>query len=138
MIHRPVKKYLICIWCKVLIKVQQLLSKVPSRTYWNISKSFIVKFTLRQKIRKYFLFTKFITLNWNCLFFYYAGAIITFSSLIMFGISETRVVSFDAVLFIFRRSSTEAYSVSVSILLPLTSFLSEIFFLVTFLFRPWI
>ena len=29
------KKYIICIWCTVLIKVQQPLIKVPSRTYCN-------------------------------------------------------------------------------------------------------
>ena len=29
------KKYIISVWCKVLIKVQQTFIKVPSRTYWN-------------------------------------------------------------------------------------------------------
>ena len=53
---------------------------------------------------------------------------ITFSSLIIFGISETRAVSFDAVMCIFRGSSIEAYSVSVSLLFSLTSFLLEIYF----------
>ena len=35
LMYRHGKKYIICIWCTVLIKVQQPLIKVPSRTYWN-------------------------------------------------------------------------------------------------------
>ena len=69
-------------------------------------------------------------------FFSRHGAIIIFSSLIIFGISETRVVSFDAVLCMSSGSSTAAYSVSVSLLFSLTPFLSEVIFSVTFLFCP--
>ena len=54
------KKYIICIRCKVPIKVQQPLIKVPNRTYWNISRSFISKYTLRKKIRKCLLFKKLL------------------------------------------------------------------------------
>ena len=61
------------------------------------------------------------------------GANVTFSSLIIFGISETRVVSFDAVLCMFRGFSTEPYSVSASFQFLLISSLSEIVFSVTFL-----
>ena len=121
--HRPVKKYITCIWCKVLIKVQQPLIKVLSRTYWNISRSIIAKFTLRKKIRKRFLCTKFVT---KISFFSFLGAIITFSSLIIFGILETRVPPFDAVLCMFRGSSTKAYSVSESFLFSLTFFYHNI------------
>ena len=49
-IHRPGNKDIICIWRKVLIKVQQPLIKISSRSYWNILKSIIVKFTHIVKI----------------------------------------------------------------------------------------
>ena len=68
LIHRPGKKCIICIWCKVLIKVQQPLIKVPTRTYWNISKHTIVRFTLRKKVRKCLFFAKFIIQNRNWCF----------------------------------------------------------------------
>ena len=45
------------------------------------------------------------------LFFSYPSAIITFSALLLFWISEKRVVPFDEVLCIFRGSSTEASSI---------------------------
>ena len=133
--QRPGKKYIICIWCKVL-KVQQSLIKVLSRTYRNISRSIIAKSTPRKKIRKCFLSTKYSSLKIEAENFSCPGTIITFSSKITFGISEERVVSFDAVLCMLRGSSTEAYSVPASFLFSLTSFLSEIFFLVTVSFYP--
>ena len=79
-----------------------------------------------------------LALKIETVFFPCPGAIKTFSSLIIFGISETRVVSFDAVLCMFRGSSTEAHSVLVSFLFSLYFFfsLSEIFYSVTFLFWP--
>ena len=55
-INRPGKKYIIYIWNKVLIKVQQLLIKVPRRIYWNILRSITAKYNHRKKIRKYLLF----------------------------------------------------------------------------------
>ena len=61
LIYWPGKKYIICIWCEPLIKIQQPLVKVSSRTCSNISRIFIAKFTLRKKIWKCLLFTKFIT-----------------------------------------------------------------------------
>ena len=45
------------------------------------------------------------------LFFSYPSAIIKFSALLLFRISEKRVVSFDEALCIFRGSSTEASSI---------------------------
>ena len=60
-----------------------------SRTYWNISRNIIAKFTLGKKIRKCSLFTKFIVKN--IVFFLSPGATITFSSLIIFGLSDARV-----------------------------------------------
>ena len=86
------QKYIICIWCKVLIKFQQFLIKVLSRTYWNISRYTLAKLTLRKKIRKCLLFTNsppkieilfFFWTWWNAFF-----------SLIILGFSEIRVVSF--------------------------------------------
>lgn len=62
------KKYIIRIWCKVLIKGQQSLIKVLSRTYWNISRIIISQFILGKKTRKCFLFTNFITEDRNCFF----------------------------------------------------------------------
>ena len=55
------------------------------------------------------------------------GAIIIFSSLIIFGISEKRVVSLAADLWIFRGTSTDAYSISVSFIFSLI-FPSKIIF----------
>ena len=52
--HTLGKKYIICNWCKVLIKVQQPLTKVTSRTYWNIWSSIVAKFTFRKNLRKPF------------------------------------------------------------------------------------
>ena len=90
------KKDIICIWWKVLIKVQQSFIKVPSRIYWNISRSITTKFTLRKKIRKCFLFKKINRLKLKLLFSC-PEAIVKFSLLTIFGISETRVVSSDPV-----------------------------------------
>ena len=45
---------------KVLIKVQKPFIKILRRTYWNISKSNLVKFHVRNR-KKLLLFTKFIT-----------------------------------------------------------------------------
>lgn len=47
----------------------------------------------------------------------FPGKIVTFSSLIMFEISEIRILSFYAVLLILKGSSTGAYFVSVSLIL---------------------
>ena len=67
-----------------------------ARIYWNISRSITINFTLRKKIRKCFLFKKINRLKLKLLFSC-PEAIIKFSLLTIFGISETRVVSFDAV-----------------------------------------
>ena len=56
------KKYIICIWCKMLIKVQQRLITVPSR---NISRSNIAKSSLRKKI-----FHNFSRFSWYPAFWY--------------------------------------------------------------------
>lgn len=62
------EKYIICIRCKVLIKLQRTLITAQSRIYWNISKSIIAKFNLRKTIRKCVSFAKFISWNWNRFF----------------------------------------------------------------------
>ena len=49
-------------------------------------------------------------------FFPCPGAIITFSSLIIYGTSETRAVSFNTVLCTLNGSLTESYSVSFEII----------------------
>ena len=50
-------------------------------------------------------------LNLKLFFFPCPGAIMTFSSLIIHGISETKAVSFDPLLCILNGFSTEPYSV---------------------------
>ena len=104
--HRLGKKHLICISSKVLIKVQQSLIKVPNRTYWNISRSIIANLTLGRRYENG-CSSQNSLLKIENVFSPCPGAIITFSSLVIFGISETRVVSFDPVMCIFRGSSTE-------------------------------
>ena len=115
------QKYIISIWCKVLIKVQQPLIKVPSRTYWTISRHTIAKLTPRRKIR-----TSCSSQNSSPKIetdvFHWPGGVLTFSSLIILGISEIRVVSFVAVLCMFKGSSTEAYSAPLVFSLLFCSF----------------
>ena len=98
--------------------------KVPSRTYWNTLRHTIARFTLRKKIRKCLFFTKFFTQNKIWCFSWCNGAMITFSSLIILGISEIRVVSFVAVLCMFKESSAEAYSASLEFSLLFVHFFS--------------
>ena len=86
------KKYIIRIWCKVLIKGQQSLIKVLSRTYWNISRIIISQFILGKKTRKCFLFTNLITED-RKFFFVLPWAITKFPLLIIFIMSGTRGVS---------------------------------------------
>ena len=101
LIHRPGKKFIICISCKVLIKVLQPLINITIRTYWNIWRHAIAKFTLRKKIKKCLFFTRFITQNRNFVFLW-SGVMMTFSSMIMLGISEIRVISFVTVPCMFK------------------------------------
>ena len=56
LIHRTGKIDITCFWCKILIKVQQLLIELQSRNYWNISRNIVTKFALRKKV-------------WKCLFY---------------------------------------------------------------------
>ena len=104
LIRRPTYKLIICIWCKVLIKFQEVLH----RNYLNTSRSIITKFFYAKKISKDFLLTLFITKNWLC-FFSCLYTTVTFSLLIMFVISERKVALFGAVMWMFRASSTELF-----------------------------
>lgn len=61
-------------------------------------------------MRKCLLFTK-STLKIKAGIFPCPGVTIKFSSIIVFGISETRIFSFDVVLRLFRGSSTKTNSV---------------------------
>ena len=60
-----------------MIKVQQSLIKVSSRTYWNILKSFVAKFTPRKKIRNIYL-SQNSSPKIETGFFPRPGAIVTF------------------------------------------------------------
>ena len=78
-------------------------------------------------MKKCLLFTKFI-IKIETGFLPCPGTIIIICSLIVFGSSEKRVVSIDAILCMLRGYSTEAYYVSISSVLLLISVLSEMIF----------
>ena len=62
LIYRRGKIYIICIWCTVLIKVQQPLNstKYQAGLIGIISRNFEAKFTLWRRIRKCLFFTELI------------------------------------------------------------------------------
>ena len=92
--RRSGKNYIICFRCKVMIKVRQPLIKVVSRTYWNISRTFY----LSEEDKEIPALRKIHHLELKVVF-PYSSAIITFSSLIILRISETRIVAFAVVLY---------------------------------------
>lgn len=95
-----------------MIKAHQLLIKVATRTYLNISWSIIAKFTHRKKMRKFSCSQNLLILIKTDIF-PCPGTMITPPILIMLRISDKRVPLFDSVLCIFRISSIIADSVSL-------------------------
>ena len=95
LIHRPGKKYIICISYKTLIKIQQPWIKVLKRTYWNISRSIKAKY-MQKEAEQMLIIHKIHHIK----------------SFIILVISDTRIALFDAKC-IFSISSTEANSVSL-------------------------
>ena len=71
-----------------MIKVQQLLIKVPSRTYEKISRSIIAKFIFMVKYGNARSLQN-SSFEIQTIFFSYPGPVITTSLLVIFGISET-------------------------------------------------
>ena len=102
--------------------------KVPCRIYWNI-RSMIVKFTHKKK-KGNDCSSQNSSLKIKTGFFPCPEAMITSSLLIIFRISEIRVISFYVILCMYCGSSTETYyvSISVSIIFWLNFFPSNMLF----------
>ena len=122
-----------------MIKAHQLLIKVATRTYLNISWSIIAKFTHRKKMRKFSCSQNLLILIKTGIF-PCPGTMITPPILIMLRISDKRVPLFDSVLCIFRISSIIADSVSLlaPYIFSLLFFHQRYLFSVTRSFFSWI
>ena len=138
LIHRPGKKDIIYIWCKVLIIVQQLLIKVPRRTYWNTRGALQPNLPLGMRYEKAYstqksslkIETAFFSLPWCNTNVFVINYIWNLRN-------KSWCSLFDAVLYIFGGSSNEENSVLLlSFIFSVISFPSEIFFSVTHLDCP--